>query len=252
MPNLGLTFFYDDYHQKNKNDFFDKYITENNFTYFLIIRALKKIEARANGSLAKVLDLGCGVGTIALFLARRGYEVVGVDISPQAIKIAEHFRKSKKIKNISFVQGSAETVTVAKSFDMAVCSEVIEHVPNDDALLKNIHKHLRKNGYLLLTTPSQAAPLYRLGLLKKFDEEVGHLRRYTKEMLMAKLHKNGFEVLEIYGTESILRNALFTLPHIGILIKLLKGPLVPLFHALDTVLVWLGGESNWHVIAQKK
>jgi len=90
-----------------------------------------------------------------------------------------------------------------------------------------------------------------MGLLNNFDREVGHLRRYKMEDLIQKLQKHGFRVMNKSKNESILRNSLFTIEHFGILIRPIKGPLVPLFHKLDDYLTSLFGESDLMILAEK-
>ena len=73
-------------------------------------------------------------------------------------------------------------------------------------LYRDIRSVLKPNGLLVITTPSLNAPLYRLGLLNRFDKEVGHLRRYTLSNLISLVENNGYKVIQSGRHEGVLRN----------------------------------------------
>jgi SAM-dependent methyltransferase len=239
--------FYDSYHQKN--DKYIKVIRENNFTYFYIQRTLQSDCIKASNFAIKVLDVGCGVGTLCLYLASKGAKTKGVDVSERAITIAKHAAKTLQLKNVEFVK--KQLWSGKADFDLVICSEVIEHVEDDQRLLKDIKDKLKKRGRLLLTTPSKNNFLYRVGYYKKFDQEVGHLRRYTPEILRALFEKAGLKITRIQQKEGILRNILFT-TKLGFLIRFIKGPLIPIFHLIDECTIPLFGAADILVVAEKK
>ncbi|MCL0038295.1 class I SAM-dependent methyltransferase [Thermodesulfovibrionales bacterium] len=100
-----------------------------------------------------VIDLGCGTGGHAIELAKRGYKVVGVDISSGMINAAKN--KSLNIDNIDiqFHVSKVEEVALSEKFDAAICMfNAINYVTSDEGLektLSGIHKHLRKNGLFI-------------------------------------------------------------------------------------------------------
>ncbi len=244
--------FYDRYHLQNQG--FSKVIGKNNFTYFYTLPTLHSayIEATKNASLEKkqirVLDVGCGVGTLSLYLGTLGAQVHGVDISPRAINLATAARDKLALSNVTFAVGQ---VTKGRgNFDLVICSEVIEHVPNQDAFLQLLQSNLKPGGVLYLSTPSTENVLYRLGFYQEFDQRVGHLRRYTPKSLTAHLRRAGFSILELHEVEGPLRNLLFTTP-LGFLIRGIRGPLVPFFHFFDRISQWLGGATDIQVIAKR-
>lgn len=245
--------FYDQYHLRNRNKKFYSVIGDHNFTYYLTIKHIRSVLAIGKKPKLDIVDFGCGVGTIDFYLAEKGHSVTGIDISKDAIQIANSFKDFKKYKKVTFLEGDLEkNIKKNKKYDFAICSEIIEHVEDDDKLLKIINRSLRKDGFLYLSTPSLNAPLYKLGFLKEFDRRVGHLRRYKQQDLEELIIANQFEVLLKDRNESFLRNALFTIPPLGYLIKFIRGPLVPIFHCFDHYLVKLFGESNLIFICRKK
>jgi len=101
----------------------------------------------------EILDLGCGRGWLAPFLTKHG-NVTGIDFAPAGIGYAQrnfsdHGTFFLADASLPFL-GLPET----KRFDVLVCSEVIEHVPDQLALLQQIAQLLRVNGLCILTTPN--------------------------------------------------------------------------------------------------
>ena len=238
--------FYDTYHQKNNK--YHSVIRRNNFTYFYILQFLHSHDINRFGTMRKVLDIGCGVGTMSLYLASLGAEVTGIDISERAISLSKDAQKSLGIKNVSFHHGD---ITAARGiFDLVICLEVIEHIEDDGKMLDEIRSHLKKGGRLFLSTPSRENVLYTLGFYKKFDTEVGHCRRYTMDELHTLVSHHGFQVIAQKKVESPLRNILFT-TKLGFLIRFIKGPLIPLFHFFDMLLIPVFGASDLMIMAER-
>ncbi len=245
--NTNKKSFYDKYHEKN--DFFFEVIGENNFTYFYIQKALHKVLMKKK--IRNVLDVGCGVGTLGFYLAGKGMNVSCYDISPRAISIANQYKEKSGLKNIEFKNKDVQQQKFIKTYDLVICTEVIEHLKSDDKMLVTIYKALNKGSFLLLSTPSVNAPLFRLGLLSEFDFNVGHLRRYKLEELEEQIKAAGFSIIESNKVESVVRNSLFTFPILGNFIRFIKGPFIPLFHFFDSFFTLLFGESDIIVIARK-
>ncbi len=65
----------------------------------------------------RIHDFGCGTGWTSRLLARSGYEVTGVDISADAIRIAQELATEENLPNVTFLVGDYETVLPANSYD---------------------------------------------------------------------------------------------------------------------------------------
>ena len=99
-----------------------------------------------------VLDLGCGGGFMSEALARRGAEVIGVDVSRSAIAIAERHAASGGLA-IRYLVASGENLPLPDaSVDCVVCVDVIEHVHSLDQVLDEIRRVLRPGGVFLFDT----------------------------------------------------------------------------------------------------
>lgn len=237
---------YEKYHSRSGEQ--HKVINLKNFTYINILPILNSC---LNKKVKSILDIGCGSGTISLYLASKGYSVKGIDISRAAINTCKNSAKNMMLKNVKFEILEFPKKIPTGKYDLIFFSEVIEHLPNDELALKRIHTLLNYNGTLFLSTPSKNAPLYKLGATNKFDKKVGHLRRYEAEELTNKLKKCGFKIKNIYKKESVMRNFLFLNPTAGKLIRFIKFFLVDIITTIDNVLTNIFGESQIIIVAQK-
>lgn len=242
---VETTAFYDRYHQKN--DRFSKVIGQGNFTYWYNLASLHQACKKGFAGL-KVLDVGCGVGTISLYLAAQGADVTGIDVSRRAIQLATDARDKIGLRSVKFKQGEVRRQPL--TYDIITCFEVIEHVPDEETFVKTLFANLKPGGRLVLSTPSKQNLLFKMGFYTSFDKEVGHLRRYTKERLRSVLESAGFKIISLREVEGPIRNVLFT-TKLGFLIKGIRGPLVPLFQMIDEGMGRLLGFSDLQVIAQK-
>lgn len=235
---------YDNFHVAPKLQ--KKIISRNNFTYRYLIDIFEQLDLKPN---SKILDYGSGVGTIDFYLASKGLIVDGLEVSKKALQISE--MSAIKIGVDDKVKFFNTTKKIKIKYDVIICSEVIEHVQKYNELLRKLKTYLKKGGYLLITTPSINAPLYKMNLLNDFDKEVGHVRRYDHKLLTKEIKKLGLKIIFIHKKEGILRNSLFTLSKLKWIVKFLKGPLSDLFTIIDEQLVKLFGESSIHILSQK-
>lgn len=239
---------YEDYHKSSGLQ--SRVINPDNFTYKYILEIIE--EHLSSNKVKKILDIGCGSGTLSFYLSNKNHEVKGIDISDKAIKVCKESSRLMNLKNISFERIDFPNKAPKGKYDFVIFSEVIEHLADDDLALKKIYSLLNHGGLLFLTTPSNNAPLYRLGTTKEFDKRVGHERRYSINQLVKKLKKQGFFIENIYKKESLLRNFLFINPIAGKLIRFIKFFLVDIFMLIDDFLVKLFGESQIIIVAQKR
>jgi 2-polyprenyl-3-methyl-5-hydroxy-6-metoxy-1,4-benzoquinol methylase len=99
----------------------------------------------------RVLDLGCGNGSLSHLIAQQGYEVVGVEDSESGINFAR-----QSFPDCHFIQASIYDLPYAElenSFDIVLSVEVIEHLLYPKELVRAAKKCLKPNGRLILTTP---------------------------------------------------------------------------------------------------
>lgn len=238
------------YEKFHKNSKVQRHIiNSNNFTYRPLISCVDKYLPKSG----QVLDIGCGTGSVSLYLSKFNLNIEGLDISKKAIFVANLNRKKFDIKNISFKNISFDKYRSNGKFDLVVCFDLLEHVNDDKATLIHINNLLKKNAMLFLSVPSSNAPLHKIGLLKKFDNNVGHLRRYSEKDLSSLLYESQFKIVRMCKKEGLLRNLLFTNNLMGKLIKIVKLPILnKIFYFIDEILLKFFGESQLIFVATKK
>ena len=145
---------YDNFHKSTRVQ--KKIISENNFTYFNGIKILKRL-LNKNDKL-KILDFGCGVGTISLYLANLGHEVTSIDISNKAIDQAKKSAEFLGLSNKKLFNNSKNAILYFRKIkynyivekkhitfqDLAACGfkDIKEFPKNINDLLNNV-----LNGY---------------------------------------------------------------------------------------------------------
>ena len=82
----------------------------------------------------RVLDVGCGLGKVDVYLAKKGLDVCGIDVSPELIKLARQKAKKNKL-NIKFELAQLEHLKVKQKFDAVLFAGVIYHIENDEKLI---------------------------------------------------------------------------------------------------------------------
>ena len=103
----------------------------------------------------RIVEFGCGVGWLSLLLARRGYTVVGVDLSPDAIAAARTQAAAQHIHGAEFVVADYEEFSAAEPFDCALFYDSLHHAEDEQAAVRCAHRSLRDGGMLVAFEPSR-------------------------------------------------------------------------------------------------
>lgn len=102
----------------------------------------------------KVLEVGCGYGSLSVYTAKKGARVTGVDLSSEAIKISKR-NASLNHKKVIFKQVKGEKLPFKnKTFDLVVCCETLEHIPNYKKAIDEIIRVTKDSGKIIITTPN--------------------------------------------------------------------------------------------------
>jgi len=153
---------------------------------------------------AKILDYGCGSGVISLALGSSGYEVLGLDGSKEMVSVARQNQRLHNISNVRFEQTEASQMDLAPlSFDVVICSSVIEYIEDDTALIKKLISTIRPGGYLLISIPHTRSFLGgiedRLRRVNWYKNRCGReflrysLRRYDPDSFLQMLRESEME-----------------------------------------------------------
>ncbi len=98
----------------------------------------------------------------------------------------------------SIVQGNMETYDFKRQFDLVVAGDVLEHVDNQGLFLRNIHRHLREEGLLILTTPNAKWPTV---MLKPNPTHTLWHDRYTLDEILSRCGFDMIRFLYYYGNK---------------------------------------------------
>src|SRR4030042_3636980 len=102
---------------------------------------------------AKLIDLGCGAGRTRCFCAKVGYDVLGVDISPDMRDLANQNKRRHGLKNVDFLVEDYETLTLPEKFDCAVFLNSLHHAENEDTAIARVYDLLKDGGVCVTSEP---------------------------------------------------------------------------------------------------
>jgi SAM-dependent methyltransferase len=156
-----------------------------------ILKMIRKQNLRP----ATVCEVGCGAGEILNHLHAQLTETDfwGYEVSPQAFEICS----AKSKERLQFTLG--DLLETDKRFDLLLCIDVFEHVPNYLSFLEKLRGHA---GHFIFHIPLDLSMLtiLRPNRLMKTRVGVGHIHMFTAEMALAVLKDAGYEIMDSFFT----------------------------------------------------
>jgi len=151
-----------------------------------------------------VLEIGCGTGIITFGVADSVENITAIDISPKMIEKAKEKNKRSDKNNIDFkVADGYELPYNDEEFDVILLFNVLHMVKQPERQLKEIHRLLKKDGYLITATDcygdSVSLKERLLILLKNLINKLGilpYLKNYTKSDLIDLFESNDFQFVD--------------------------------------------------------
>ena len=138
----------------------------------------------------KILDIGCGRGLFLDVMRRGGWDTIGTEFNEET--------SSHAIKNYSlkiFPGDIIQHKLKAESLDVININQVLEHLKNPDAIIKESHRLLRSGGIIIISVPDLRSPQFTVGKENWFLLDLPfHLFHFTEEGLGKLLRKNEFKV----------------------------------------------------------
>lgn len=160
---------------------------------------LPKVQALLPRPPAKVVDLGCGNGFFAGQLAAAGFDVIGVEPSPDGCANARAMNPS-----VRFIQASMDedlASMIGEGFDVVLATEVIEHLYFPRQLLRAANRLLRPGGIALVTTPYHGYwKNLALSVAGAWDRHLtvswdgGHIKFFSTRTLGAMIEESGLRL----------------------------------------------------------
>jgi SAM-dependent methyltransferase len=152
----------------------------------------------------EAVDLGCGAGNYAVWLASRGFRMTGIDISPKAIELAGHLASKKGVTCRFIVEDlTGDLGKLDHSFDFAYDWEVLHHIfPVDrERYVSNVYRLLRPGGRYLSVCFSEEDPDFG-GEGKYRKTPLGTTLYFSSEQELRDLFEPDFHIHEL-GTSEI-------------------------------------------------
>jgi SAM-dependent methyltransferase len=149
----------------------------------ILLHFIKKLELSPD---SKLLEIGCGNGSVLAFLKQHGLNVEGGDIFLEGLQYCRH-----RAGEVPLYQIDITALPFQDEYEVIGLFDVLEHIKDDEKALQETAGALKTGGKLIITVPAHRY------LWRRSDEIAGHQRRYSRKELVKKLEQNGFEVKKV-------------------------------------------------------
>jgi 2-polyprenyl-6-hydroxyphenyl methylase / 3-demethylubiquinone-9 3-methyltransferase len=162
----------------------------------------------------RMLDVGCGGGILADALARRGADVLGIDLAAKALKVAQLHALEAGTPSVEYREVAAEALAeeLPAHFDAVMCMEMLEHVPDPASIVRACATLVKPGGWVFFSTLNRnpkafvfaiVGAEYMLNLLPRGTHEYA---RFIRPSELAQWCRNAG--LELQGTRGMEYNPL--------------------------------------------
>jgi SAM-dependent methyltransferase len=161
-------------------------LEENNFWFRSrnrIIQTLFKKYSKKNQNV-EFLEIGCGTGYVLKGLERfPDVSLTGAEIYIEGLRFAR-----MRLPDIEFIQLDATNMPFENQFDYIGAFDVLEHITEDEVVMKNVFKSLKSGGVFFISVPQF------MSMWSYLDDIAFHKRRYSKKEILTKLKNAGFTI----------------------------------------------------------
>ena len=168
------------------------------------------IDQQAHIAGKRVVDVGCGGGILAESMARRGANVLGIDLADRPLKVAQLHAMESGVANLDYRSISAEALAAEQpgQFDVVTCMEMLEHVPDPSSVVRACAQMTKPGGWIFFSTLNRnpksflfaiVGAEYLLKLLPKGTHEFARfirpaeLTRWAREADLSTTQMKGLE-----------------------------------------------------------
>ena len=130
----------------------------------------------------RVLDVGCGGGILADSMARKGAQVLGIDLADKPLKVARLHALEVQTSGVEYREIAAEALAAEQpgSFDVVTCMEMLEHVPDAGSVVRACHALVKPGGWVFFSTINRNAQAFAFAIVGA-EYVLGMLPRGTHE-----------------------------------------------------------------------
>jgi 2-polyprenyl-6-hydroxyphenyl methylase / 3-demethylubiquinone-9 3-methyltransferase len=158
----------------------------------------------------RVLDVGCGGGILSDSMARKGAQVLGIDLATKALRVAQLHALEAGTPNVQYREVAVETLAaeVPASFDAVTCMEMLEHVPDPGSVVRACAQLVKPGGWVFFSSIDRnlksflfaiVGAEYILNLLPRGTHEYAKLIRPSE--MARDCRAAGLDLVETRGME---------------------------------------------------
>ena len=157
-----------------------------------------------------VVDVGCGGGILAESMARRGANVLGVDLADKPLKVAQLHAMEAGVANLDYRSIAAEDLAAEQpaAFDVVTCMEMLEHVPDPSSIIRACASMARPGGWVFFSTLNRNPKSFLFAivgaeyLLKLLPQGTHEFSRFIRPAELARwIREAGLELVQFKGLE---------------------------------------------------
>jgi len=128
---------------------------------------LQWIDGMASLAGKRVVDIGCGGGILADSMARKGANVLGVDLASKALRVAKLHALEAGTPNVEYREVSAEALALEQpgQFDVVTCMEMLEHVPRPESVVQACATLVKPGGWVFFSTINRNAKAFLFAIV---------------------------------------------------------------------------------------
>ena len=171
---------------------YQKHTSKNPLKRFFINNFFQKLISQVkNLEIESVLDVGCGEGFTLNKLKENkiGKAHEGIDYSKEAILLGK-----KTYPNLHVLQGDIYDLKYKdNSFDLVICSEVLEHLENPQKALRELIRVSKK--YILVSVPNE--PWFYLFNYTQWGKDIGHINKWSKNKFVKFIKLESYKVISV-------------------------------------------------------
>lgn len=158
----------------------------------------------------KVLDVGCGGGILADAMARKGAEVLGIDLAAKALRVASLHALEAQTPRVQYREVSVEELAreAPASFDTVTCMEMLEHVPDPQSVVTACSQLVKPGGWVFFSTINRNLKSFALAIvgaeyiLKMLPRGTHEYAKFIQPGELASACRNaGLDVLNVRGMQ---------------------------------------------------
>jgi len=158
----------------------------------------------------RVLDVGCGGGILSDSMARKGAQVMGIDLAGKALRVAQLHALEAQTPNVEYREIAVEALAIEQpgTFDAVTCMEMLEHVPDPGSVVRACSQLVKPGGWVFFSTINRSPKSflfaivgaeYLLNLLPRGTHE--YLKFIRPSELAAYARAAGLQLVHTRGME---------------------------------------------------